>query len=231
MVWGCMSSHGVGRLHIVSGKVKAMDCIEILQNKLLPTARDFLGNQSWIFQYNNAPCHRAKNNLGSVSQNWFDFNDSRVSPIVVKDIEKQFSGKESAYMLFYRRKSFVRPLEAKGNPKYMMPERLLKLVEEENAELERQRDEYETALNTINLQVHLGNSYKCTNGVLEPKINEIHFVDLAIDKRKLLLDLRDCIFKLCSEIYPSQDFVLHTAREVPAGLHLYEELSECMLNS
>ncbi|GFV93853.1 hypothetical protein TNCV_367521 [Trichonephila clavipes] len=32
-----MSSHGVGRLHIVSGTVKAMDYIEILQNKLLPT--------------------------------------------------------------------------------------------------------------------------------------------------------------------------------------------------
>ncbi|GFY11062.1 transposable element Tcb1 transposase [Trichonephila clavipes] len=45
MVWVCMSSHGVGRLHIVSGTVKAMDYIEILQNKLLPTARDLLGNQ------------------------------------------------------------------------------------------------------------------------------------------------------------------------------------------
>ncbi|GFW37291.1 transposable element Tcb1 transposase [Trichonephila clavipes] len=41
IVWGCMSSHGVGRLHIVSGTVKAMDYIEILQNKLLPTARPF----------------------------------------------------------------------------------------------------------------------------------------------------------------------------------------------
>ncbi|GFU67053.1 transposable element Tcb1 transposase [Trichonephila clavipes] len=60
MVWGCMSSHGVGRLHIVSGTVKAMDYIEILQNKFLPTARDLLGNQSWIFQDDNAPCHRAK---------------------------------------------------------------------------------------------------------------------------------------------------------------------------
>ncbi|GFY13858.1 transposable element Tcb1 transposase [Trichonephila clavipes] len=49
MVWGCMSFHGVGRLHIVSGTVKAMDYIEILQNKLLPTARDLLGNQSCIF--------------------------------------------------------------------------------------------------------------------------------------------------------------------------------------
>ncbi|GFV44856.1 uncharacterized protein TNCV_1340641 [Trichonephila clavipes] len=60
MVWGCMSSHGVGRLHIVSGTVKAMDYIEILQNKMLRTARDFFGNQSCIFQDDNAPCHRAK---------------------------------------------------------------------------------------------------------------------------------------------------------------------------
>ncbi|GFX15203.1 HTH_Tnp_Tc3_2 domain-containing protein [Trichonephila clavipes] len=60
MVWGCMSSHGVGRLYIVRGTVKAMDYIEILQNKLLPTARDLFGNQSWIFQDDNAPCHRAK---------------------------------------------------------------------------------------------------------------------------------------------------------------------------
>ncbi|GFW11267.1 transposable element Tc1 transposase [Trichonephila clavipes] len=49
MVWGCMFSHGVGRLHIVSETVKAMDYIEILQNKLLPTARDLFGNQSWNF--------------------------------------------------------------------------------------------------------------------------------------------------------------------------------------
>ncbi|GFV46816.1 transposable element Tcb1 transposase [Trichonephila clavipes] len=60
MVWGCMSSHGFGRLHIVSGTVKGMAYIEILQNKLLPTARDLFGNQSWIFQDDNAPCHRAK---------------------------------------------------------------------------------------------------------------------------------------------------------------------------
>ncbi|GFX34759.1 DDE_3 domain-containing protein [Trichonephila clavipes] len=67
MIWGCMSSHGVGRLHIVSGTEKAMDYIEILQNKLLPTARDLLGNQSWIFQYDNAPCHRA-----NVVQKWLE---------------------------------------------------------------------------------------------------------------------------------------------------------------
>ncbi|GFV61791.1 transposable element Tcb1 transposase [Trichonephila clavipes] len=65
MVWGSMSSHRVGRLHLVSGTVKAMDYIEILHNKLLSTARDLFGNQSWIFQDDNAPCHRAK-----VFQKW-----------------------------------------------------------------------------------------------------------------------------------------------------------------
>ncbi|GFS66115.1 hypothetical protein TNCV_2510981 [Trichonephila clavipes] len=58
MIWGCMSSYGVGILHIVSGTVKAMDYIEILQNKLLPTARDLFGNQSWIFKDDNAPCQK-----------------------------------------------------------------------------------------------------------------------------------------------------------------------------
>ncbi|GFW41013.1 transposable element Tcb1 transposase [Trichonephila clavipes] len=60
MVWGSMSSHGVGRLHIVRGTMKAMNYIEILQNKLLPTARYLFRNQSWVFQDDNAPCHRAK---------------------------------------------------------------------------------------------------------------------------------------------------------------------------
>ncbi|GFV06410.1 transposable element Tcb1 transposase [Trichonephila clavipes] len=63
MVWGCMSSHGVGRLHIVSGTVKAMNYTEILQNKLLPTARDLFGNQSQIFLDDNAPCQRAKDKV------------------------------------------------------------------------------------------------------------------------------------------------------------------------
>ncbi|GFX79517.1 hypothetical protein TNCV_825061 [Trichonephila clavipes] len=62
-----MSSHGVGKLYIVSGTVKAMDYIEILQNKLLPTARDLLGNQSGIFQDDNALCHRVK-----VVQKWLE---------------------------------------------------------------------------------------------------------------------------------------------------------------
>ncbi|GFU80238.1 transposable element Tcb1 transposase [Trichonephila clavipes] len=60
MLWGCMFSHGIGRLHIVSGTVKAMDYIEILQNKLLPTTRYLLGISHGFSGRYNAPCHRAK---------------------------------------------------------------------------------------------------------------------------------------------------------------------------
>ena len=66
MVWGCMSSLGVGLLCILRETVKAMKYIKILQNKLLSTARDLFRNQSWIFQDDNVSCHHAK-----VAQKWF----------------------------------------------------------------------------------------------------------------------------------------------------------------
>lgn len=46
-------------------------------------------------------------------QRWYCFNDSRVCPINDKEIERQFSGKESAYMLFYRKSCLQRPPEGK----------------------------------------------------------------------------------------------------------------------
>lgn len=48
---------------------------------------------------------------GSAGCHWFDLNDSKVQPIKEKDIEKQFQGKESAYMLFYRKSELKRPPE------------------------------------------------------------------------------------------------------------------------
>lgn len=47
---------------------------------------------------------------------WFDLNDSTVTSIRESDIEKQFQGKESAYMLFYRKTQLCRPSEALNNP-------------------------------------------------------------------------------------------------------------------
>ena len=61
MIWGCISSYGVGRLHFVTGTVNADVYINILQTKLLPTIRDSFGDvHNCTFQDDSAPCHRAK---------------------------------------------------------------------------------------------------------------------------------------------------------------------------
>ena len=61
MVWACISSHGVGRLHFVTGTVNADAYIDILQTKLIPSIRSAFGDvHHCTFQDDSAPCHRAK---------------------------------------------------------------------------------------------------------------------------------------------------------------------------
>ena len=60
MVWSCMTAHGIGRLENVSGMMNAMKYIDVLENKILPSARSLFSDNDWIFQDDNAPCHRAK---------------------------------------------------------------------------------------------------------------------------------------------------------------------------
>ena len=52
------------------------------------------------------PPHRSPPAQG---QCWFEFNDTHVSPIMAKQMEKMYQGKQSAYMLFYRKKDMQRP--------------------------------------------------------------------------------------------------------------------------
>ncbi|GFX29534.1 hypothetical protein TNCV_4776082 [Trichonephila clavipes] len=119
MVWGCMSSHGVGRLHIVSGTVKAMDYIEILQNILLPTARDLFGNQSWIFQDDNAPCHRAKSLVYADKPQTLDPLEDNIRRVIA-DIRPQML--EKVIENWTSRLDYIRA--SRGSP---MPEIIFKM--------------------------------------------------------------------------------------------------------
>lgn len=49
--------------------------------------------------------------LPAIGQRWFEFNDMMVQPITEDHITKMFQGKQSAYMLFYRRQRLSRPSE------------------------------------------------------------------------------------------------------------------------
>ncbi|XP_052095912.1 ubiquitin carboxyl-terminal hydrolase 40-like isoform X2 [Mytilus californianus] len=157
-------------------------------------------------------------------QAWFNFDDSRVSPIREKEIEKQYQGKESAYMLFYRRKTLTRPIEAEGNPAYKVPDNLVTDIIIENDELSRKRQEYEIEVNTITVQIHFSQSYQYYSGALHPRPDQCGWMELTVDRRKTIADLKIAVTELGGELVP-EIFVIQRLKELPAGHHLYEFLS------
>ncbi|XP_048810139.1 ubiquitin carboxyl-terminal hydrolase 40 isoform X6 [Lagopus muta] len=173
-----------------------------------------------LWNSEKAPLRLGESSAGC---HWFDLNDSKVQPIKEEDIEKQFQGKESAYMLFYRKSQLKRPPEARGNPRYRIPEHLLNEMNAANMELQKKRAEYDSANNSIDLHLHLGTCYKFHNGALHPSLSwKESVLDLTVDRRKTLGDLRRSIFQMMKSW--EGDMVLSSAKPLPAGLHLYQAL-------
>jgi hypothetical protein len=69
---------------------------------------------------------------------WFDFDDSKVKSIKSSEIKKQFEGNESAYMLFYRRKTNNKKKETNMTE---LPEWLIDEVKLQNYTLNFNRNE------------------------------------------------------------------------------------------
>lgn len=153
---------------------------------------------------------------------WFDINDSKVQPIKEQDIEQQFQGKESAYMLFYRKSQLQRPPEARANPRYRVPCHLLNEMDAANIELQRKRADYDSTNNDFELHLHVGPHYHFFNGALHPVSQTESVWDLTFDKRKTLGDLRQSVFQLLD--FWEGDMVLSIAKCLPAGLHVYQTL-------
>jgi transposase len=84
MMWGCMTATGVGRLHVCNGIINGAKYIEILQTKMLSSARALFDPNvanprlvpDFTFQQDNAPCHTSKlvktwfQNTGVVVLEW-----------------------------------------------------------------------------------------------------------------------------------------------------------------
>lgn len=161
----------------------------------------------------------------SEGSHWFDLNDSAVTSIRESDIEKQFQGKESAYMLFYRRTTLHRPPKALNNPHYKVPPELIKMAIEENIKLRQIREEFEATNNTIELHLHLAPLYRLENGAIKAVCREQDAVTtVSFDRRKTVGDLRLHIYQM-QEPWDG-DMALTVARSLPAGLHLYNTLSD-----
>ena len=59
-IWCCMSYYGLGIHCIFDGRLNATRYIDILNENLIPSMEKLRQSQPFIFQQDNAPCHRAK---------------------------------------------------------------------------------------------------------------------------------------------------------------------------
>ncbi|XP_071102445.1 ubiquitin carboxyl-terminal hydrolase 40-like isoform X2 [Haliotis cracherodii] len=159
-----------------------------------------------------------------VGYRWFNFDDSRVSPITVKEIENHFSGRESAYMLFYRRKQKSRTQED-GNPGYQIPDNILADILLENDNLAKDRQEYDMKVNTITVQLHFEPHYHYKEGALKLSHPSGKFSELTIDRRKSVADLLVSVREVGGNLVPDK-LTLHRMRDLPAGFHLYDCVSD-----
>ena len=60
MVWGSLTYYGVGTLAMVDGNMNSQKYIETLDNNLWQVVVKHFGNKPYLFQDDNAPCHRSR---------------------------------------------------------------------------------------------------------------------------------------------------------------------------
>ncbi|XP_074659293.1 ubiquitin carboxyl-terminal hydrolase 40-like [Tubulanus polymorphus] len=152
---------------------------------------------------------------------WYDFNDTRVQAIQTEQLEKQYSGRESAYMLFYR----LRSLGGATSGTDDVPDWLRDEVAECNDQLIQQRAAFEIAANTIDIEILLAENYDVVGGAVQQREGiEPQHLSVKIDQRKRVRELISEIQSILKR--PSPGFTVHVAKDTIAGIHLYEQISE-----
>jgi hypothetical protein len=59
LIWACISTHGPGPIRLLETTMNAARYLDVLQNDLLPQIASWYPNNNFIFQQDNAPCHKA----------------------------------------------------------------------------------------------------------------------------------------------------------------------------
>uniref|UniRef100_A0A673H2I6 USP domain-containing protein n=1 Tax=Sinocyclocheilus rhinocerous TaxID=307959 RepID=A0A673H2I6_9TELE len=155
----------------------------------------------------NTELETAGDTEGPDGCHWFNLNDSTVTAISETDIEKQFQGKESAYMLFYRKTTMKRPPEGML---CVLPPHLVETVQEENARLQQRRAEFDASSNSVEVRLHLAPHYHWQNGALHPvSPDEDSIITVTFDRRKTVGDLRLAIYQVTSLIYFYSNVLLY----------------------
>ena len=79
MVWGMITSKGMGRLHRIDGIMCGLDYVKILEKQFLGSLKDLkircTGKEGLIFQQDNDPKHRSR-----VAEDWFQTKKVKCLP-------------------------------------------------------------------------------------------------------------------------------------------------------
>ena len=141
-------------------------------------------------------------NLDNLHLNsWFDFNDEKINAIKPNIIEKQFAGKESAYMLFYRRKTQAKSNLYEMNKEKQVPNWLIEEVKQKNEALRSQRELFDKNVNEITVKFYLDINFTVSrpNKVLKIE-NEANFIKIRINKRDKICDLKEKLLSYCTSV-------------------------------
>ncbi len=105
MIWGAMSSAGVGPLCFLKSTVNAAIYQEILEHFMLPSADKLYGDADFIFQQDLAPAHTAKG-----INSWF--NDHGVTVLDWPANSPDLNPIENLWGIFKRKMRDTRPNNA-----------------------------------------------------------------------------------------------------------------------
>ena len=161
------------------------------------------------------------------SKDWYDFDDSRISSITTANISKQFEGKESAYMLFYRRKTSINQEKSSYSPFDQVPIWLKNEVTQENTNLNIKRSDFENRENIFKLECLLDSDFYLEQNVLNLKQeSEGKSFELSIDKRKHLVnDLNELLLTQCTDTSITTNEDLNKRKEIFLNILLDDSTS------
>ena len=152
-------------------------------------------------ELNNEEQELEKNLENLHLNSWFDFNDEKVQSIKPSVIEKQFAGKESAYMLFYRRKSQELKKRIIDEESKQVPSWLIEEIRQKNEALRAQRQIYDKNIYELNVKFYLDINFVVSepNKILKIQ-NDASFCCFKIDKRDKVCDLKEKLVSYCTSI-------------------------------
>ena len=142
-------------------------------------------------KFDNKP-YPIKYNNKSLGENWYEFNDSIVTPIPLGRLQKSFKGRASAYMLFYVKAKQDEKIEVLNPPDY-----LLNYVNELNLKLENDRKNYEIEVNSFIIDVYDEKNFMFNN--------ENNIVFIESDDEKLVKEIKLKFNDKLNELFKDKD--------------------------